>query len=686
MFKIRSYIRTGYLSVATIFVLLFLPITTWADTSSDPCTPPSSSIPGVHWPTGADAGTYTYQCSGTYAGEWTNQYFVFDPVSVTRTPLYDPSYSFDCTSGTWSMTQYVFNAPSGQYYSTRVQTSNPGLPTNCPTIDNGSNGAGSSTDPSISNSGPNSSNNGTTDVNNNLGVNNNTTASMTNNILGVATSGDSSVLGNTTGGSATSGNVLDQENVINMLQSSSNVLGSGKPVMTFTANINGDVNGDILLNPATIASLQATGPNSTNTTSTNLNNNLTVNNSVDGSINNNIDLAANSGDATVSKNTSGGNATSGTAETVANIVNTIDSAITAGQSFIGTININGNLNGNILLPADFVNQLLAANVPTVSITGPSSSNTSSTNVNNNQTVNNTNDLGINNTIDANATSGNAAVSSNTTGGSATSGNAATHITAFNLTGSKVIGANDLLVFVNVTGKWVGLIVNAPAGATAAEFGGGITSSGPNSSNSTNTNVNNNSTLNNNVKERINNNINTDASSGNALVSYNTKGGNATSGNAENAINLMNMENNSLSLSGWFGILFINVFGTWNGNFGTSSGNENNSGAVPTHGVAVFSFVPNGGDKNTSAFGIPRNISSNLLGNGNANSISAALASSNSHRNFLPSDQTNSNSPSRNSFAKTAVTIGTIVVLYILADALITNRKAIKVKVLNKLNK
>lgn len=128
-------------------------------------------------------------------------------------------------------------------------------------------------------------------------------------------------------------------------------------ILTFTADINGDVNGDLLLDPSKIGSMQPAN------SSTTLDNNVTVNNSTDAAIVNNIDLAANTGDAGVIGNTSGGNATSGTADAVANVVNVLNSAITAGQSFVGVININGNLNGDILLPPDFIDTLLASNVP-----------------------------------------------------------------------------------------------------------------------------------------------------------------------------------------------------------------------------------------------------------------------------------------------------------------------------------
>jgi hypothetical protein len=352
---------------------------------------------------------------------------------------------------------------------------------------------------------------------------------------------------------------------MNMLQSSSSGFSPGGNALTFTANINGDVNGDLLLDPALIGTIQpASGLASGD---------ITVNsaNNTDQAITNNIDLSAQSGDANVTKNTTAGDATTGSANVIANVVNMLNSAVTSGQSFLGVININGNLNGDILLPPNFIDQLLAANVPTVNI---------STDLG---LTNNTNQS-IANNITANATSGNATVDKNTTAGSATTGNSSTNITAFNLTGSNIIGSNDLLVFVNVLGTWYGMIFNAPAGATSANLGGGITA-----------NAALDAQANNNLNQAITNNINLNAKSGDATVSKNTTAGNATSGDAHAAANILNIANSSISLANWFGILFINVFGTWNGSFGinTAAGNPPVSPSLPLPSIPQQSTSSSG---------------------------------------------------------------------------------------------
>lgn len=547
----------------------------FADTT---CTPPPNDQNGVHWPVGADAGTFTYQCDGPYAGYWTNAYYKYDPITATRYALYAPDYSYDCATNTWTMTEWDYSPGTGTFVESRVVPSTaPNLPTGCPapapvapaasTGGSGGGTVGSATTNGIANTGPGSTNSTGNNVTLNGTTTNNTNLSMSNGLFSNATTGNTFVIGNTTGGDATSGNAQAIANIANLLQSTSNVFGGA---VTFTANINGDVNGDFMFDPSAILN---TGPNSNNTASNNLTVNTNNANDTNAQINNTVDVGATSGNATVGNNTTGGNATSGNATAIVNLMNLINSVVASGKSFIGTININGNLNGDILLPQNLVDQLLAS-------TGPSSTNTAGTNLTDNSTTTNNVNQNIANNITTAAATGNATVSGNTTGGSATSGSARTGLTVLNLTGSDVIGSNDLLVFVNVLGTWVGMIVNAPAGTTAAELGGGITNTGPSSTNTTATNVTNNSTTTNNTGLGIVNNVNAHAQTGDATVADNTTGGNARSGNANTAVNILNLEGSNLSLSNWFGILFINVFGNWFGSFGvnTSAGDPVSTGS------------------------------------------------------------------------------------------------------------
>jgi hypothetical protein len=557
-------------------------ITTGSLAAADdaPCIAPSADQPGVHRPTGSDASTFVYQCDGTYAGLYYNGYYTYDPATGARNATYAPNYSYNCTAQKWTMDDYEYSPGQQTFVKSRVKASPaPNLPTNCPVVTppaNTSPSGSASPNGSVSNTGNGSQNNVNTSGTLNSNTANSNNIGMNNTINSTAGSGNAFVLDNTFGGSATSGDTSAAATVINLLQSSSNVLGDN--VATFTANINGDVNGDFMFDPS--ATMANTGNGSQNGVNNNLQVNTNTSNDTNAQINNDINVSAASGDANVNGNTNAGSATSGDASAIVNLMNLINSTVAAGQSFVGTININGNLNGDILLPQNFIDQLLAAS-------GAGSSTTATNTVAN--TSNTTNDFtsAISNNLNSSATTGDANVSGNTSAGSATSGNAKTGVTLLNLTGSNVVGANDLLVFVNVLGTWVGMIVNAPAGSTAAELGGGITSTGANSANTTNNSLTTDTTTNNTNNFGINNNVNVSAASGDANVRNNTKAGDAASGDANTAVNILNMTGSNLSLSNWFGVLFINVFGNWSGSFGinTSAGDTQTASPAPANTTA-----------------------------------------------------------------------------------------------------
>ncbi len=462
--------------------------------------------------------SYTFDVA---TGNWVNGLYTWNPKTGITSPVSPGDYSYNNLTGRWDSNLYVYNPDTNTYVLKSSIKPKIIVP---------------STQAVVPAAGPSSSSTGTGQVTNDgffSGYNN---ATVNNGINSNATTGNSSVTGNTTAGNATTGNAQSTAGVINLLQSSSGLNGSG--LSTFVANLNGSVNGDLLINPSSLNNVNNTVAN-----------NITINNGNNNTLNNNIVLNAQSGNANVDSNTTGGNATTGSATAVADVVNLINSAINSSQSFIGEINIYGDLTGNILLP-----EILNTNV--------GSNNTNSTNISNSLIANNTDTTAINNNILSNAQSGTAAVGNNTTAGSATTGAANTNVTLLNLTGKQVVAANSLLVFVNVLGKWVGLIMNAPSGSTSALLASGV------NQNVTN-NLSNTATLNNTTLDTINNNIKVNAKSGDAAVTNNTTAGNATSGNATTDVSLANLTNSNLNLSGWFGILFINVYGQWNGSLGSA---------------------------------------------------------------------------------------------------------------------
>jgi hypothetical protein len=527
-------------------------------------TKTETSTQGPTQPTGADSKTYTKNADGT----WSNSQYTWDPNTKQTKPNTAPEYSYNPSTGRWDTVQWVYHPETGRYEPNVVSVAaNPGSSLRATTAS-----PGFSAPLSIDTTGPNSNNsinigtatNGMFDLFFN--------GSISNNLSSSAISGDSLVQGNTKAGSALTGDAAALENVLNMLQSS--WLGQSSDLATFVTNVDGSVFGDLLIDPSALA--YKLGTNNTN---------VDVKLSNNGVINNNIDLTAQSGDATVSGNTSAGDAATGNARAMANVINMINSAIKSGKSFLGMVNINGSLNGDILLPPGVLDALIAN-------TGPNSSNSIGGNSNSNVNVNSNTNRTINNDVNTSAATGNADVSGNTSAGNAQTGQANTSVKSMNLIGQNITGKNGLLVFVNVLGKWVGMVVS-PSGAN-------ITNTGPDSTNTIGGNSNSNVSVNANENSLINNKINANAASGDASVTHNTSAGNATTGDADVSVNLLNMIGSSVDVTDWFGVLFINVFGDWAGNFGSDTANGGFSQSPQTS--TTGSTTTNATTNNTSGNG------------------------------------------------------------------------------------
>ncbi len=418
----------------------------------------------------------------------------------------------------------------------------------------------------------------------------NLTNALINNISNTAAiSGDATVDGNTNAGDAITGAARVVENLFNLLNAAWSWANGG--LSYFAQNLFGDHFGDITIdpqrvegaggqlgsyNPNTGASNTNTGPDSQNEVTLDGSSDITVINQPNGAINNNLNLLAQSGNASVTNNTNAGNATSGMSSVEVNILNLINSAINAGDSFFGLLNIFGDFNGDVLFPDGFLNSVVgpqggsgnlsAAN----SYTGPNSSNAIQLNGQNNTNIANSPSAYFNNNIESVTQSGNSLVDGNTSAGSSLTGNATTENNSFNIFNTSLAGDNAVLVLVNVMGQWVGHIMNLPSasGSTGALLAGNATSSnsmtGPGSGNTIDGNSNTNLNITDNPVGSISNNINAGAISGNATVSGNTSAGNATSGDASVSTNIANIFGSQFNLNRWFGVLVINVFGNWTG--------------------------------------------------------------------------------------------------------------------------
>lgn len=576
--QLLSKVRQLLLAVVPAIILSFssTPVV-FADALTE-CTPPTASTPGVHVPTGSDAAMFEYDCTQQV---WVSAHYIYDPLSGTTTPLDPTIYTYNTTTSQWDYDTWVYVASKSNYVLRTFSVADP--PAGATTI--GGPVAPDTTTAQVPVDQSTASSDDNTKTIADASGNTATAIAVANSVGSVAISGDATVAMNTTAGSASTGNATALATLVNMLQSSGNVFGAAGNAVVFNTTISGNVTGDILLDPSLIGSIQpSSSPASTLTDVNGVTHSTTAT-----TITNDLSLGATTGDALVAANTQAGDATSGNATAVANVLNFLSSTVVSGKSFLGIINIDGNFNGDILLPANFIDQLLVSNVPTLSIAVPAGSNGA---------LDTSVSQSITNAVSATATSGNAAVDKNTTAGNATTGSATTNITTFNLTGNTVIGKNALLVFVNTLGTWYGLIFNAPAGATAATLGGNITTASaiaPQIVGQYDTN------------QSINNTIIASAQSGDATVTKNTTAGNAKTGDAKVAVNILNIASSALSLSDWFGILFINVFGSWTGSFGvdTLAGTiiPQDSGSPASSGIAsdtplsthtqpaLFKFIP-----------------------------------------------------------------------------------------------
>ncbi len=532
------------------------PVTSTAPTVEEPAPTVEQPVSqGSTEPASPEDTSYTFNST---TGLWENQYYTWNPVTKLTSPKTEQTYSYNPDSGMWDNTDYTYAPDSGTYVPRTVDDTT--------TNENPISEQQSLAEPALK-----LSNTNVLDPNYNLGhsslevtsenngyFNNFFNANISVSVTSNARSGDASVFQNTIGGSALSGNASTEANIMNLIQSAWGV-GDLLPQI-YTENIQGDYFGDIFLDPSIL-----TVNNSTRT------NELVVNSTQDVSITNDIELVSQSGDALVAGNTQAGDATSGSATAILNLMNIINTSISTGQSFVGMLNIYGDLEGDVLMPDNMIDTLLASNIPTSQINVGENINTSFL-------LNNNNSHSIDNNIQATASSGDAEVGRNTNAGNATSGSADTNITVFNLTGNHVVAEQALLVFVNVQGTWVGFITNAPAGSNSALLGGNVTSS-------TQDDYSENSTYDINNSSSITNNVDLTATTGSASVVNNTSAGDATTGDAKVAANIANISNSTFSLANWFGMLFINIFGNWSGSFGTNTafGNiiDNTVHPIPT---------------------------------------------------------------------------------------------------------
>lgn len=297
----------------------------------------------------------------------------------------------------------------------------------------------------------------------------------------------------------------------------------------------------------------------------------------DADVYNGMTLVADSGNNVADKNTGGDTVIdTGDANVTANVLTYANNNI-AGNVIYNTVNIYGDLEGDIYLPEEYLTMYMGN-------TGNGAGSNNDTTVTNEATTNiaQTNNAEIYNDLEIVTDTGNNETSGNTGGDSTTdTGNSTVQANVVNVVNSNITSDTPMwLVFVNEAGKWVGRLFGSPdgqnyAGSEGTEFtvnehGEVIVSNsgnGAGSDNSANSTTTTETTITQENDAVVNNELKLVANTGGNSASDNTGGSNEIkTGDAKVIANIVNFVNNNIVGSGRLIVTTVNVFGSWIGNF------------------------------------------------------------------------------------------------------------------------
>lgn len=337
-----------------------------------------------------------------------------------------------------------------------------------------------------------------------------------------------------------------------------------------------------------------------------------------------IQSAASSGNVNATSNTSAGNAASGTASVLANVINLLASAWSWANGDLSFFTQNiGNHTGDITLQPTASTGTGGGQLGvTASTNGTGPGSTNQTGIDNTNTldVNAKSSGSITNNIDVAAQSGNATAQANTSAGNVTTGNALAQVNIVNLINSFISSGSSFFGVLNIMGNLNGDIL-FPTGfldsllPSGTSGGAGVTNNltGPDSTNQTGISNTNNANINNTANTGITNNINNTAASGSATVDKNTQAGNASTGAATTANSLFNLANSSI-----FGdnavLVIVNVMGRWVGRIMSLPGGQTES-ALLTGGAQVSNNATGPDSSNQANIANSNNANINNEANG-----------------------------------------------------------------------
>jgi len=316
---------------------------------------------------------------------------------------------------------------------------------------------------------------------------------------------------------------------------------------------------------------------------------------------------ATSGNVAVNSNTAAGDAATGAASVLANLINLLASAWSWSNGNLSFFmqNIFAPLTGDITLnPTQTVSGGGGQLGATINGTGANSNNTVDVNNPNSLNVDAQNTGNIVNNVDVNAISGNAAANKNTVVGDVATGNAMAQVNIINLINSFINSGSSFFGILNIIGSLNGDIL-FPAGflngllpaGTAGGTTANIAGTGADSNNQVGLDNSSASNITNTVSNSVNNNISTNAVSGAANLDANTSVGNVSTGAASTNQGLFNIANSSI-----FGdnavLVMVNVLGHWVGKIMTLPGTGISQSALLTGNATVGINNTGAGSNNT----------------------------------------------------------------------------------------
>ncbi|MDO8336619.1 MAG: hypothetical protein Q7T74_07665, partial [Candidatus Saccharibacteria bacterium] len=323
------------------------------------------------------------------------------------------------------------------------------------------------------------------------------------------------------------------------------------------------------------------GADSNNSASTSSNSSTLIDNNNNLVLTNDVNLYANTGNNSSDKNMGSGNITTGDANIASNVINFLNNNIVAGaQWLLSTVNIFGNMTGNIILPRD--SGLSGCSGCAVDLSGGNigngagSDNSANTSADNTTVINQVNDATVGNNLNIDANTGGNSVDKNMGDSSISTGNTSVSSNLVTVANTNAVGQGDTwwLVIVNNHGTYTGQIVGANDNMIAGsglQFGvspnGTVyalnSGNGADSTNNANTSSENSTTINNTNNATINNNINIDANTGNNTADKNMGGADIQTGDVNVVSNIVNFINNNF-VGTKFVVTFVNIFGSFSG--------------------------------------------------------------------------------------------------------------------------